>query len=548
MSRYLLLFLLFKLNIFYSQGNLSKLETDSVLIKYEYNKIPESESNQAINEINNLLPMLYSDSARFILNKQKAYLYGRLGNQSMALKSHMDNKIYVKKSNNYMDHIYYYLALAEVYNNLKMYNLALENINEADKIILKNKPKDIRYFFAASTLRQISYFNSGSYDKCIKLSNDILNRNGKIENDFLNNFLDLISYQMIARSYLELKEYNKVLPNLSKAIALEKFAVFEYKFITNNTLARYYYEKKDIQKSNETLYSLKSKEIGLYPALLSDRYGFFIKNYSKLKVQDSIAFYINKKDSIEATLSKTDMAAVENSLIESKEEITTERTFRNIVIILGVFCTLILSSFLLFAFMKKRMERKRFEQIIASLKSNSSPFSKQTIFNYNLIIAEDINLETKTNAVLIDNFVHDNIEEDNDTANEVTIQENDIVSNLSDELEQQLLMQLNKFEKSKKFLNPNTSLVSLAALFKTNQTYLSEFINRTKGVNFSSYIHHLRINYLLNELNNDPKLLTYKISYLAEISGYSSYETFTRIFKSIVGLSPSAYIKQLKKM
>ena len=120
-------------------------------------------------------------------------------------------------------------------------------------------------------------------------------------------------------------------------------------------------------------------------------------------------------------------------------------------------------------------------------------------------------------------------------------------SNISEEKEQQLLLQLLKFEKSEKFLNPDTSLNSVATLFKTNQTYLSEIINKNKGGNFSSYIHQLRINYLLNQLNINPKLLTYKISYLAEICGYSSYETFTRIFKSIVGLSPSSYINQLKK-
>lgn len=116
-----------------------------------------------------------------------------------------------------------------------------------------------------------------------------------------------------------------------------------------------------------------------------------------------------------------------------------------------------------------------------------------------------------------------------------------------EEIEQILLQKLNKFEAGKKFTNPDMSIALLASQFDTNTKYLSEVINRQKGKNFNSYINELRINYIIEKLKTDSVYFNYKVSYLAEESGFSSHSSFATVFKSVTGISPSKFMEFLQK-
>lgn len=116
-----------------------------------------------------------------------------------------------------------------------------------------------------------------------------------------------------------------------------------------------------------------------------------------------------------------------------------------------------------------------------------------------------------------------------------------------EETELAILNKLKKFESSNKFLNSEMSLAFLATLMDTNTKYLSEVINKHYVVNYNLYINRLRINYLIDKLRTDPKYLTYKISYLAELCGYASHSSFATIFKQITGNSPAVFIELLRK-
>ena len=119
-------------------------------------------------------------------------------------------------------------------------------------------------------------------------------------------------------------------------------------------------------------------------------------------------------------------------------------------------------------------------------------------------------------------------------------------SGLLKESEEQILAGLTKFESSGKFTNKDMSLGMLAAQLNTNTKYLSETINRHKQKNFNSYINELRVNYITEKIKNDANYLNYKVSYLAEESGFSSHSSFTTVFKSIVGISPIAFVELIK--
>jgi AraC-like DNA-binding protein len=114
------------------------------------------------------------------------------------------------------------------------------------------------------------------------------------------------------------------------------------------------------------------------------------------------------------------------------------------------------------------------------------------------------------------------------------------------ETEQQILNKLKKFESSLKYTNKDISLAVLAGNFETNTKYLSEIINQHYHINFNTYINKLRVNFIIEKLRNEPNFCNYKISYLAELSGFSSHSSFATVFKSISGISPITFIDILK--
>lgn len=114
------------------------------------------------------------------------------------------------------------------------------------------------------------------------------------------------------------------------------------------------------------------------------------------------------------------------------------------------------------------------------------------------------------------------------------------------EKEKEILDNLNLFEESKKFLDNNMSLATLSAQLGTNTKYLSEIINKYKDRNFNSYINELRITYAIQLLSADKSYHQYKISYIAEICGFTSHSVFTKVFKSVTGFSPFEFIQNIK--
>jgi AraC-like DNA-binding protein len=118
---------------------------------------------------------------------------------------------------------------------------------------------------------------------------------------------------------------------------------------------------------------------------------------------------------------------------------------------------------------------------------------------------------------------------------------------MSAETEKSILESILQFEKSQLYLNKDISLNSMAGELGINHRYLSYVIKKHKEKDFASYISELRINFIVDRLRNDSDYLKYKISYLAEQSGFLSHSRFTTTFKKITGVSPLAFITYLQK-
>ncbi len=92
------------------------------------------------------------------------------------------------------------------------------------------------------------------------------------------------------------------------------------------------------------------------------------------------------------------------------------------------------------------------------------------------------------------------------------------------------------------FSDPTTSLKKVAEIFFYSEKYLSSLFKKNTNQNFSDYLNGKRIKYAI-------KLLDEKTMNVSEIGlkcGFNDPFYFSKVFKKITGLTPTAYIKKLK--
>ncbi|OCB71217.1 hypothetical protein B0A79_22760 [Flavobacterium piscis] len=122
------------------------------------------------------------------------------------------------------------------------------------------------------------------------------------------------------------------------------------------------------------------------------------------------------------------------------------------------------------------------------------------------------------------------------------------IGNINKDTVAEILKQLEKFERDKKFLAKDLNSAKLAAIFNSNPKYLSQIIYQYRGKKFVKYIADLKINYLIKLLKEDSKIRKYSNSALAEEVGFSSTKTFTQAFFAEAGCPTSYFIEELNKM
>ena len=115
---------------------------------------------------------------------------------------------------------------------------------------------------------------------------------------------------------------------------------------------------------------------------------------------------------------------------------------------------------------------------------------------------------------------------------------------INDETTKRILDKLLEIEASQLFLKEDFSLNFLADMLDTNTSYLSKIINEHKKLSFKQYLIDLRIKYLMKQLDENPIIRKYSIEALAQSVGYTNASSFTRIFKSYLGESPSSFFNR----
>ena len=93
-------------------------------------------------------------------------------------------------------------------------------------------------------------------------------------------------------------------------------------------------------------------------------------------------------------------------------------------------------------------------------------------------------------------------------------------------------------EEERAYLDPDVTLVSLAAKVGTNRTYLSRVIHTNYGLSFSDYVNGYRIRHALTFMEDDPDKTMKEVS---EQSGFNNAASFIRQFSRVTGKKPSEW-------
>ncbi|WP_348825671.1 helix-turn-helix domain-containing protein [Flavobacterium aestuarii] len=91
------------------------------------------------------------------------------------------------------------------------------------------------------------------------------------------------------------------------------------------------------------------------------------------------------------------------------------------------------------------------------------------------------------------------------------------------------------------------TLAKMASLLNTNMKYASKIIARYRNKGTVDYIHHLKIDHIIELLKNENKYRNYTNKALGDEAGFGSTQNFTRAFNNRTGISPTYFIKELNK-
>ncbi len=99
-----------------------------------------------------------------------------------------------------------------------------------------------------------------------------------------------------------------------------------------------------------------------------------------------------------------------------------------------------------------------------------------------------------------------------------------------------------KIRKEKKFTDPNLNISRICIDFQSNASQVSRAIRSQGYSNFSSYINHLRLEYV-KELLDIQDLEKVTLFSIYSDAGFANQPTFNRVFKQFEGVTPTEYIK-----
>ena len=120
-------------------------------------------------------------------------------------------------------------------------------------------------------------------------------------------------------------------------------------------------------------------------------------------------------------------------------------------------------------------------------------------------------------------------------------------STLTDNMQEELLNRIFMIMKDTSIIcDPKFSIDKLAELVQSNQNYISQVINANLKKNFRSFLNEYRIREA-QRLFSESDTTRYTVEFVAFKVGFKALSSFRDTFKDITGVSPTFYLKEMKK-
>jgi AraC-like DNA-binding protein len=347
-----------------------------------------------------------------------------------------------------------------------------------------------------------------------------------------NTLYEILFIANRGKNYFKRKKYREAIVDLK--LGLKPFRE-EIKDFTNYSENCFYIGKSYVglhEKEKAIVYfekvdSIFTKEKNVYPEIF-ENYAALIDYYKSKKDYQKTLLYTERLIKIDS-IANHDYKYITDKihkkydvpeLMASRQEIINNLESKQHYSLVAII-TLIIGLTLLSVFFVNYKKRRKIELQKQKLLFDEF-MSKHNLEKQELLVKE-------THKVVI----------------EEVIQKINAASSIDPKVVETTLIKLAKFEKDKKFIKKDYTTESLAAEFKTNSNYLSKIINEYRGCTFPIYINNLRIDYIIERLENESIFRHYTIKVIAESGGYNNVQSFARAFLSRTNINPSFFIKEL---
>ncbi len=496
-------------------------QTELVKVMRRIQQAEDKNPDSALAIANSYLPTFKDHNSLAELYLEISTCYYFLGKSNEALTFAQKAKDISYLGENYTQRVRICGLLANRYRDIgfipKAKSSLKEGLNDAEKIHEpqeRNWVKSLLLTEYSKALTEEKKYDSASI--YITKSLDALSR--MTTSDRVK-FQYSVTYLGAGVNYVFAKQWDKAEAMLEKAIISAKGTEWEQYHISSAQiyLSVIYTNRKEYQKAINILIKSEKLTEAKDPKRV-ELYYYLAQNYLAENNLKEYKKYNELYQTARSNLSAENQKAVNKSvqILDSiiREEADKRKRTHHFLMAFGIFTVLSLAGIIFYYQRKKAKQKRLFQNIIFRLEQKLK--------------------ENNNNTVIPKENLPESVTDITESQKDRTIPET---------VEKKILQKLKKFDQSEKFTNPNLSLSSLASDLKTNPRYLSEIISRHYGKNFNTYINELRIEYICRNILEDSRFRKYKVGALAEISGFSSAENFSKIFKKTTGISPSVFIE-----
>lgn len=509
MIKNLLVFLLVLLNTVYCY---SKNQKDSIDQLYQDVTIGQTKPADVESTINKVSDILSQDTLKPEDRLKAMLVYANLhklkSDNKKALEIAQSASQYAKKEDLHLWNARFLGYISSIYRVHKMLDLSQQTLKQGIEAAKKAPDSQEKSKFYGNALHEMAYYSS--LNKHYQESIDYLKQSNVAFEDLSpenRNFQQAINYQYMGDVFNNFQQSDSAIYYLNKSLALVQHSEDINKKTLENyaltSLGESFLNQKDLKSAKNALLQV-AQDSGQYKNLVLNQrlYKNLITYYELEKNIDSLGIYKHQLDSVNNLLFQSELDAINAVTTTLTTQVNETKNKR--VPMYWALLPLGLMVGVWFKHKKKLRNKNKKTQRVNSLETTlETPLVKPSVKQEEIKIAK--------------------------------------------ETQNRLLAQIKVFEQNKQFLDKNISTSTMALELNTNARYITYILHKAYQQDFNTYINTLRINYITNLLDTQEEYRKYKISYLGDLSGFSSHSKFAEIFKKIKGCTPSKYIQDLNQ-